>query len=303
MSLTLAEYAAKKNLSVERLRELGVRDVSGDEATQILRWERPVVGGQGIAGIAIPYVDAHGAVVFERVRLSMKSRPYQPSGTSPIPYGLAWLREDPFVVICEGESCAHSYLTHDVNVLAVPGSNFAESWAEYIAPYSRVYFYHEGGKGADTLAQKIVKVRPDALAIRVEGFKDASEIQMRQPADFRRLIEGAMQSGWVVTPEPDPERLPRTRIRGDLPEIVALARLYTRDLIRRGQCEWWAPCPLPDHNETEPSFHVNEDKQTFYCFGCCRGGGVVRFLELVGDQSLSLQGRVTAARIELGYAR
>ena len=37
-------------------------------------------------------------------------------------------------------------------------------------------------------------------------------------------------------------------------------------------------CPF--HNEKTPSFHVNQDKGFFKCFGCGAGGDVVKFVEL-----------------------
>lgn len=37
-------------------------------------------------------------------------------------------------------------------------------------------------------------------------------------------------------------------------------------------------CPL--HRETHPSFYVNAHKNLFYCYGCGRGGDLIRFVEL-----------------------
>lgn len=42
-----------------------------------------------------------------------------------------------------------------------------------------------------------------------------------------------------------------------------------------------ALCFLPGHNEKTPSFSVNTREQYFYCFGCNRGGDVIRLRALV----------------------
>jgi DNA primase len=47
--------------------------------------------------------------------------------------------------------------------------------------------------------------------------------------------------------------------------------------LRRAGTEFRALCPF--HQEKTPSFYVNPDKQTFYCFGCQRGGSIIQFVE------------------------
>jgi DNA primase len=39
-------------------------------------------------------------------------------------------------------------------------------------------------------------------------------------------------------------------------------------------------CPLPSHDDHEPSFLVDPNKNLFYCYGCGRGGDVIRLVEL-----------------------
>lgn len=56
--------------------------------------------------------------------------------------------------------------------------------------------------------------------------------------------------------------------------IVDYVSQYT-DLIKKDG-ELWGKCPL--HKENTPSFSVNEDEQTFYCFGCNSGGNLVSFV-------------------------
>jgi len=47
--------------------------------------------------------------------------------------------------------------------------------------------------------------------------------------------------------------------------------------LRRAGTEFRALCPF--HQERTPSFYVSPDKQTFYCFGCQRGGSVIQFVQ------------------------
>ena len=46
--------------------------------------------------------------------------------------------------------------------------------------------------------------------------------------------------------------------------------------LSRGR--WIGLCPL--HEDHQPSFLVNTNKDLFYCYGCGRGGDVIRFAEL-----------------------
>jgi len=46
--------------------------------------------------------------------------------------------------------------------------------------------------------------------------------------------------------------------------------------LRRGR--WMGLCPL--HVDRQPSFLVDPNKSLFYCYGCGRGGDVIRFAEL-----------------------
>ncbi len=59
----------------------------------------------------------------------------------------------------------------------------------------------------------------------------------------------------------------------DRVNIVDIVRRYV-DLKRNGP-RWAAPCPF--HQETKPSFSVNEEEGLFYCFGCQASGDIFEF--------------------------
>lgn len=55
--------------------------------------------------------------------------------------------------------------------------------------------------------------------------------------------------------------------------IVDMVRRYVE--LKRNGPRWVAPCPF--HQETKPSFSVNEDQGLFYCFGCHASGDIFDF--------------------------
>ena len=71
-----------------------------------------------------------------------------------------------------------------------------------------------------------------------------------------------------------------------IPEIVASEIIQRSNIVevinsfvplkKSGNGSWKACCPF--HQEKTPSFHVSETKQLYYCFGCQKGGDVVKFV-------------------------
>ncbi len=55
--------------------------------------------------------------------------------------------------------------------------------------------------------------------------------------------------------------------------IVDVVRRYVE--LKRNGSRWVAPCPF--HQETKPSFSVNEEEGFFYCFGCQASGDLFDF--------------------------
>ena len=55
--------------------------------------------------------------------------------------------------------------------------------------------------------------------------------------------------------------------------LVDIARRYVE--LRRNGPRWVAPCPF--HQETKPSFSINEEEGFFYCFGCQASGDLFDF--------------------------
>ena len=66
------------------------------------------------------------------------------------------------------------------------------------------------------------------------------------------------------------------RARHPIEEVIAP---YTE--LRKSGKVLKGHCPLPGHDDSNPSFVVYAVEQRFFCFGCDRGGDVFNFLELV----------------------
>jgi DNA primase len=64
------------------------------------------------------------------------------------------------------------------------------------------------------------------------------------------------------------------QIKARLPLVEVVQRHVP--LRRRGR-DWWGLCPF--HQEDSPSFHVREQQQSWYCFGCQKGGDLFDFVE------------------------
>ena len=74
-----------------------------------------------------------------------------------------------------------------------------------------------------------------------------------------------------------PQFLDEIRARVPLSRIIG--RKVQWDLRRSNQAkgDWWAPCPF--HQEKSASFHVDDQKGFYYCFGCHAKGDILRFMQ------------------------
>jgi DNA primase len=73
-----------------------------------------------------------------------------------------------------------------------------------------------------------------------------------------------------------PDLLASLRERVPLSEIVGRAVTWDRRKSQPGKGDHWACCPF--HQEKSPSFHVDDRKGYFHCFGCHASGDHLSFL-------------------------
>ncbi|PKP85712.1 MAG: DNA primase [Alphaproteobacteria bacterium HGW-Alphaproteobacteria-2] len=67
-------------------------------------------------------------------------------------------------------------------------------------------------------------------------------------------------------------------LRARLPLSQVVGRKVTWDIRKtnQGKGDWWAPCPF--HQEKTASFHVDDRKGFYYCFGCQAKGDLISFV-------------------------
>ncbi len=74
-----------------------------------------------------------------------------------------------------------------------------------------------------------------------------------------------------------PGFLEELRTRTSLSAIVGKRVTWDMRKTNRNRGDWWAPCPF--HQEKSPSFHVDDGKGFYYCFGCQAKGDAIGFLQ------------------------
>ena len=74
-----------------------------------------------------------------------------------------------------------------------------------------------------------------------------------------------------------PTFLDELRNRVPLSSLIALHVTWDMRKSNMAKGDWWAPCPF--HQEKSASFHVDDQKGFFYCFGCHTKGDHFRFLQ------------------------
>ena len=68
------------------------------------------------------------------------------------------------------------------------------------------------------------------------------------------------------------------KLKQQIPLLDYLEADDWRPVRRLSRGRWMGLCPL--HDDPKPSFLMDPRQNLFYCYGCGRGGEVIRFAEL-----------------------
>lgn len=74
-----------------------------------------------------------------------------------------------------------------------------------------------------------------------------------------------------------PGFLDELRTRTSIAQVVGRKVVWDQRKSNQGKGDWWAPCPF--HQEKSASFHVDDRKGYYYCFGCQAKGDALGFVK------------------------
>ena len=74
-----------------------------------------------------------------------------------------------------------------------------------------------------------------------------------------------------------PGFLEELRSRTSLAQVVGRKLVWDSRKSNQAKGDMWAPCPF--HQEKSPSFHVDDRKGFYYCFGCHEKGDAISFVQ------------------------
>ena len=191
--LTLNAYAAAKRLPSELLRDMGVGESSY----------------QGVPRLIINYQtldDSEGPVRY-RSALVGENRFRWRSGSKPVLYGLTAAnlqraRSKGVMHVVEGESDVHTLIHRGRAAVGIPGSSFTASTLNAAAAAGAfddietlaVHIEPDGG-GETVLAQiEQFTLRQRVKLLRLDGFKDVSELHIEEAEQFDERLEVALNN-------------------------------------------------------------------------------------------------------------
>lgn len=74
-----------------------------------------------------------------------------------------------------------------------------------------------------------------------------------------------------------PAFLDELRNRTSLVQVIGRKVMWDNRKSNQGKGDMWAPCPF--HHEKSASFHVDDQKGFYYCFGCQAKGDAINFVQ------------------------
>lgn len=203
LGCTLADYAALKHLSVDRLRSYRLTDMTYD----------------GRPALRMPYPAPDGTEASVRFRTALTKTEQNDDrfkwkkGAKPTLYGLDRLdaaRKAGYALLVEGESDCHTAWHHGIPAFGIPG---AANWKEERdAPHfdgiERIAVIIEPDTGGEAVKKWLAKssIRDRTRLISLGEHKDLSALHIADPEAFESAFESAFKAAVTWTDQAEAER-------------------------------------------------------------------------------------------------
>lgn len=191
---TVAQYAEVKQLPPEFLKALGLKDEHY----------------KGVPSIRIPYCDAQGkeqAVRFRKAMQGKKRFVWEEGSKTTLYLNPKMNASYNYCILVEGESDCHTLWYYNINAYGVAGAtNWKEEHAVLLEQYDIIYIIIEQDTGGEAVEKWLSKsrIRDKVKLIRLDGFKDPSEMHCAAPDRFLERWQKALDSA-VAFEEEQPE--------------------------------------------------------------------------------------------------
>jgi hypothetical protein len=188
---TLADYARRKRLPLDKLQGFGL--------TEITYNKRPA--------IRMPYRGIDGREQAIRIRLALDKgadgedqRFVWRRGSKSIPYGLdrlAEARTKNYIVLPEGESDSHVCWCRGIPAAGLPGAaTFKADWNTYFDGIETIYVPIEPDRGGEAVLKWLAHatIRDRVRLVRLADAKDISDLHVLDPDQFAATWAAALEA-------------------------------------------------------------------------------------------------------------
>lgn len=257
--------------------------------------------------IIIPYIDAEGRVLnicsrkldVSKVKYinlpHTKIHGYYGLHTLPDRFKYGNLVDKGCVVIAEGQFDTISLQQHGVFTLGILGTNGIRPsmFGECLGLFDSVITCFDPDKPGQDAAKRFAShVRFHHPCIRiynieVPGEKDVNDFLLNNCIDellsCTRLVEGIIPREFkerkiVLLNKTDIEKTEELSAIKKASILSIVQKIQPHTKIVKSSGHYKTLCPFKDHTENIGSFAVYKENNSYFCFGCGRGGDVINFV-------------------------
>lgn len=107
-----------------------------------------------------------------------------------------------------------------------------------------------------------------------------AELTRRRKLQARAQANDSYAPGWPSAADREAQLQRRIEdVKARWPIDVFCSQVLWCELQPSGRGRFKACCPFPDHDDKTPSFSIDTTKGLAWCFGCQRGGDIIKLAE------------------------